>query len=149
MASLYDIMEEMKTLFEANGYTAYDITEFDHQKVSKVKDSKFPLVFIGRQLETIDNEASPLHFLKGEAGIDVNVVLNTGEKKLYEDGATNIRKIKDIIYTNRCNPNWDDWVMVDNFIAQLQSSNTHSKAFGGININTTVMYRENEIEGVL
>jgi len=149
MATLNDIINEMKTLLEGYDFTVYRIQDFNHEFASRLSSEKFPAVFIGRQLEEIDNDGSPLHYLKCTAGIDLNVVLNTGHDNLEEDGATILRKLKDIVYTNRCSASWDDWIVIDNFIAQLANTNDRSMIYGGVNINTTVLYRENEIEGVL
>lgn len=146
---LYTILQEIKALFEANGYTAYRIEDFQEQFVSRLSSDKFPAVFIGRQQEEIDNEGSPINYLSCSAGIDLNVVLNTGIDNLEEDGATELRKIKDIVYSNRCTGSRLDWQIDNNFIAQLANTNDRSIIYGGININTTVLYRENEIEGVL
>jgi len=40
-------------------------------------------------------------------------------------------------------------VITENFTAQLQSANDFSSVFGGLDITTTVNYREQQIEGVL
>ena len=149
MASLYDIVNEIKAILEANGYTAYRIQDFNHDFVTRLSSDNFPAVFIGRQLEEIDNDGSPLQYLQCTAGIDLNVVLNTGHDNLEADGATELRKIKDIVYTNACSGSLDNWQVNDNFIAQLANTNDRASVYGGININTTVLYRENEIEGVL
>lgn len=145
MPSLYEIMEDMKDLFSAGGFTPYDINEFDHGKVSRLPASEFPVVFIGRQIETIDNDASPTAFLNQTAGIDINVVFNTGRAELENDADTNLRSIKDIVYTNQRTNNWCNWIMIDNFVAQLAGTNDRSEVYGGININTQVEYRENRI----
>jgi len=147
--SLYNIMEEMKTLFVAEGYTIYDLNSFEEQKITRLPDREYPVVLISRGLETQNNDASPISFIVEDAEIHIDVILNTGLKTYEKDIDTELRKIKDIIFTNQTNQSWCDWTMVDNFNAQLQSTNTHSKVFGGININTSVNYRENEIEGVL
>jgi hypothetical protein len=139
----------MKPLFTAEGYTVYDIQEFDEQKITRLDSSEFPVICLGRQIEEIDNEGSPINFLSQSAGIDLNVVLNTGRENLEQDADTELRKIKDIIYTNRNTADWCDWVMIDNFVAQLANTSDHDNVYGGININTTVKYRENEIQGVL
>ena len=151
MADLQSIIEQMEVLLEAQGYTVYDVTEWGKKKVSQRPESEFPIIFIGRGTETIDNTGeSSLYDLLDTAEIDLNVLLATGEDDLFADSATEIRKIKDIIYTNRCLSNfWSDWVMDDNDVVQLATSNSQSKIFGGININTTVQYREQQIEGVL
>ena len=151
MADLQSIMGQMEVLLEAQGYTVYDVTEWGKKKVSQRPVSEFPIIFIGRGTEVIDNAGeSGLFLLLETAEIDLNVVLATGEDDLYTDSATEIRKIKDIIYTNRCLSDfWSDWVMDDNQVVQLATSNSQSEIFGGININTTVQYREQNIEGVL
>ena len=102
-------------------------------------------------IEEIDNEGSPINFLDENGVINADCIIDVGSTENFRSAtATELRKIKDIIYTNRNKKNfWCDWVMTDNFRAQLQSSNTHSSVFGGININTSVNYRENDIEGVL
>lgn len=145
MPSLYDIMEEMKTLFTSGGFTPYDINEFDSGKVSRLPAEQFPVVFIGRQIETIDNDGSPTAFLNQTAGIDINVVFNTGRAELEADADEHLRTIKDIVYTNQRTSNWCNWIMIDNFVAQLAGTNDKSEVYGGININTEVQYRENRI----
>jgi len=147
--SLYNIMEEMKTLFVAEGYTTYDLNSFEEQKITRLPDREYPVVLLSRGLEVQNNDTSPIGFIIQDAEIHIDVILNTGIKTYEKDIDTELRKIKDIIFTNQTNQSWCDWTMVDNFNAQLQSTNTHSKVFGGININTSVNYRENEIQGVL
>jgi hypothetical protein len=149
MASLYDIIALLKTLFESHGYTAYRIQDFDNQFVSRLDSTKFPAIFIGRQIEEINNDSSPTGFLIQSAGIDLNVVLNTGHDELESDASDELRKIKDIIYTNQNNQNWCNWIMIDNFVAQLANANDRAEVYGGININTTIEYRENREQGVL
>ena len=149
MPSLYNIMEEMKTLFVAEGYTTYDLNSFEEQKITRLPDREYPVVLLSRGLEVQNNDTSPIGFIIQDAEIHIDVILNTGIKTYEKDIDTELRKIKDIIFTNQTNQSWCDWTMVDNFNAQLQSTNTHSKVFGGININTSVNYRENEIQGVL
>jgi hypothetical protein len=145
MASLYENMEEIKSIFRSSGYTVYDLTEFGDLKLSRLPDNQFPVIFVGRQLEEIDNEGSPLHFLSETAGIPIKIVLNTGDEDLYKDSDTVLRDIKNIIATNQCSGSfWTRWVMNDNFVAQLQSSNERSRVYGGININTTISYREEQ-----
>ena len=139
----------MKTLFVAEGYTIYDLNSFEEQKITRLPDREYPVVLISRGLEVQNNDASPIGFIIQDAEIHIDVILNTGIKTYEKDIDAELRKIKDIIFTNQTNQSWCDWTMVDNFNAQLQSTNTHSKVFGGININTSVNYRENEIEGVL
>jgi len=142
-------MEEMKTLFVAEGYTTYDLNSFEEQKITRLPDREYPVVLLSRGLEVQNNDTSPIGFIIQDAEIHIDVILNTGIKTYEKDIDTELRKIKDIIFTNQTNQSWCDWTMVDNFNAQLQSTNTHSKVFGGININTSVNYRENEIQGVL
>ena len=139
----------MKTLFVAEGYTIYDLNSFEEQKITRLPDREYPVVLISRGLEVQNNDASPIGFIIQDAEIHIDVILNTGIKTYEKDIDAELRKIKDIIFTNQTNQSWCDWTMVDNFNAQLQSTNTHSKVFGGININTSVNYRENEIQGVL
>ena len=142
-------MEEMKTLFVAEGYTTYDLNSFEEQKITRLPDREYPVVLLSRGLEVQNNDTSPIGFIIQDAEIHIDVILNTGIKTYEKDIDAELRKIKDIIFTNQTNQSWCDWTMVDNFNAQLQSTNTHSKVFGGININTSVNYRENEIQGVL
>jgi hypothetical protein len=145
MPSLYQVMDIMKDLFTTGGYTIYDIQEFDSQKITRLDSSKFPVICLGRQIEEIDNEGSPLSFLSEKAGIDLNVILNTGRENLEQDGDVELRKIKNIVYKNRNTNDWCDWIMIDSYIAQLANTNDHSEVYGGININTTIKYRECEI----
>ena len=150
MASLYEVMNGMKSLFESNGYTAHDLNSFDTEKITRQKESDYPIVLISRGLEVQDNDNSTINQMIQNAEIHVDVILATGKKSFESDIDTELRKIKDIINTSRQGGQlWCDWVMVDNFNAQLQSTNTHSKVFGGININTTVNYREQDIQGVI
>jgi hypothetical protein len=145
MSSLYENIEEMKSIFRSSDYTVYDLTEFGDLKVSRLPADQFPVIFIGRQLEVIDINGDQLHFLSETAGVSINVVLNTGEDDLYKDADTVLRDIKNIIATNQCTGSfWLRWAMTDNFVAQLQSSNERSKVYGGININTTINYREDQ-----
>jgi len=149
MPSLYDIIGLIKTLLESHGYTAYRIQDFNHEFVNRLDSTEFPVIFIGRQLEEVQNDSSPTDFLVQNSGIDLNMVLNTGHDDLEEDANTELRKIKDIIYSNQNNQNWCNWLLVDNFIAQLANTNDRSDVYGGININTTIEYRENRVQGVL
>jgi len=143
-------MEEMKTLFNDNGYTSYDLNSFKDDKITRMPEDEYPIVLISRGLEVMDNDASPIDFLVEDAEIRINVILDTGLDEYEADVNAELRKVKDIIYSNRNKQSfWCKWLMIDNFNAQLQSTNTHSKVFGGININTSVNYRENEIQGVL
>ena len=149
MPSLYDIVETMKPLFTAEGYTVYDIESFDHQKITRL-DGEYPVILIGEETEETDNDGSPIDFLEQTATINIDCIIESETDGFRQATATELRKIKDIIYTNRNKQNyWCDFVVNDNFRAQLQSSNSMSKVFGGININCSVKYRENEIEGVL
>jgi len=145
MPSLYQVMDVMKDLFTTGGYTVYDIQEFDEKKITRLDSSKFPVICLGRQIEEIDNDGSPINFLIQNAGIDLNVVLNTGRDNLEQDSDIELRKLKNIIYKNRNTNDWCDWVMIDNYVAQLANTNDHSSVYGGININTTIKYRELEI----
>lgn len=142
MASLYEVIEGIKGLFSSTGITVYDIDEFDDKSISRLSDDKFPVICIGRQLEEIDNDASPTDCIVQSAIIDINFILNTGKENLRDDCYDWLRYIKTVIYTNRNSQIWDDLVMVDNFIAQLANSNDNSKVYGGLNINCSVNYRE-------
>lgn len=144
MTNLYDIMLEMKTLFEAEGYTVKNMFEFDHDHISKLSEDVFPIICLGRKSEEIDDAASPTDFMVMNAVIDVNVVLYAKKEDLELESSIELRKIKNVIYNNRSNQDWCDWIMVDNFIAQLANSNDRSSIYGGININTTVNYREKQ-----
>ena len=145
MASLDEVIEEMKSIFNSNGYTCLDDDDFGHQKVAKLKDSDYPVIFISGDDE--ENDDAPLiNFLINTAPITLNVALNTGQSNLKVDGRVELRKIKNLIYTNsKASSFWTKWGMTANKIAQLQGSNDRSKVYGGIGIITEVQYRELQI----
>jgi len=152
MASIYEVMTEMSSILTSGGYTVYDVTTFEDREVDRIPSEEFPVIFIGRGVEDVDNDAPTLHVLTLECPIDINVVINTGSAKLYEDSAIELRKIKNImseyrshvtIPTTNCDY-WTDWYMDDNYISRLNGSSKNDKVFGGININTVVNYREEE-----
>jgi len=145
VASLYDVMNQMKTIFENSGYTVYFVNEFHTKNIQTLDSASFPIICMGRQIEEIDNDESPVDYIDSTAIIDLNIVLNTGKENLEADAATILRDIKTIVYTNNSNQYWCNWVVVDNFIAQLANTNENSKVFGGININCSVEYRELKI----
>ena len=144
MPSIYDIQQEIKSLFESYGYTIYDISTFDNQKITRL-EGEYPVLCIGRGNEIVNNDGSPTDFLIQDTEVYLNVVIETCKEDLEKDSATELRKIKDIIYSNRRTSSWCDWTLEENFTAQLQSANDHSSVFGGLDITTTVNYRENQI----
>lgn len=149
MATLFEVVEQMKVVFGNAGYTIFDINEFDQRKVTQADPSKFPIIFIGRKDEVI-NSNSTIDFLNNTAEVDINIVLNVDKENLFPASSTELRIIKDIIYTNRKQlPFWIDWTVTGNYPAQLANTEYHSQIFGGLNINTLVQYREQQIEGVI
>jgi len=145
MPSIYDIQQNMKALFRNYGYTIYDLSTFDNQKITKLGD-EYPILCIGRGNEITENDGSPTDFLIQDSEVYLNVVLKTTKENLEQDSATELRKIKDIIYSNRNNQFWCDWIVTENFVASLQSASDHSSVYGGLDITTTVNYRETQIE---
>jgi hypothetical protein len=146
---LYDIIEEIKKLFEAEGFTCFDAFEFDGQQVTRLPETSFPALFIGRGSEEIDNEASPTECLIERATIDLNIVFNTGKAGLIASTQTALRKVKNVIYENQSTQNWSNWILTDNFVAQLANTNDKSVVFGGVNINTAIEYREERIKPIV
>jgi hypothetical protein len=144
MPSIYDIQQEIKSIFSDYGYTIYDISTFDNKKITRL-DGEYPVLCIGRGEEVIDNEGSPTDFLVQDCEIYLNVVLKTSKDDLEKDSAEHLRIIKDIIYTNRRTSSWCNWVISENFTAQLENTNDFSSVFGGIDITTNINYRENQI----
>lgn len=145
MASLDDVIEEMKKIFNDNGYTCLDDDDLGHQKVVKLKGSDYPVIFISGNSEEIDDSVI-INWMINTAPINLNIALNTGQKNLKTDAIIELRKIKNLIYTNsKASGFWDKWGMVSNKIAQLQGSNDRSKVYGGIGIITEVQYRELQI----
>ncbi len=147
MADIQTIMNKMEVLLEEAGYTVYDVTEWEKKKVSQRPEAEFPMIFIGRGVEEIDNTGnSGLFILLNTTEVDLSVVLSTGQNGLYVDAALELRKIKNVIYNNQCISDfWSNWTMDDNQVVQLATSNSQSEIYGGIKINTTVLYREENI----
>jgi hypothetical protein len=142
MSSIYSIVEEMQTILQAEGYTVYDVVEWDHKKIVEQADADFPMIFI-------DDEQT-LDYLNQTSTVSLNVVLSTGKANWREDVNTELRKIKDIIGTNSCNGNfWITWQYTDSNKRQLANTSSIDNIFGGVQINTIVQYEELEIEGVL
>ena len=46
MSSIYTIVEQIQTILESNGYTVYDVVEWDKKKVIEQADVDFPMIFI-------------------------------------------------------------------------------------------------------
>lgn len=141
MNDLFTIQSEIKKLFEQSGYTVYDMESFDNNKITRLS-GQYPIILVGRGSETIDNEGSPTDFLDEEAEVFLNVILESEIKGFESKCATELRRVKTIIYSNRQSQKWCDWYITENFIAQLQSSNDHSSVYGGCDITTIVKYRE-------
>lgn len=149
MPSLYAIQQEITSILQEEGYTVYEFSNFDNRKITQLKN-EYPVVCIGRGTEVTNNEGSPTDFIIQDGEISMNVVLETTKENLDSDSATELRKIKDIVYGNRTRQNfWCDWIITENFTASLQSVNDFSNVYGGLDITTTVNYREKQIEGVL
>ena len=145
MASIYDIMTQMSSILTSGGYTVYDVTTYEDKELSQISQEEFPVIFIGRQIEDIIQDAETLHILTCECPVDLNIVLNTGSDNLYKDCATVLRDIKNILSVNKTNCDfWVEWYMDDNYVAKLNGSGRNDKVYGGININTIVTYREEE-----
>ena len=145
VASLDYCVYEVKRLFSEAGYTVYDIYDMDSKKITKLNSTEYPVVCIGRGIEEINNEDSPVGFIDAEANIDINIVFNTGEENLRADSDNMLREVKNIIYGNRNNCAWKDIVITDNYVAQVQSASVHSSVYGGLNINCLVSYREESV----
>jgi hypothetical protein len=143
MADIYTIQQEVKKLFKDNGYTVYDMESFDNQKITRLH-GEYPIILIGRGNETIDNDGSPSpsNFIDEECELFINVILESQIAGFEKKCATELKKIKSIVYANRQNQTFCDWYMTENFIAQLQSSNDHSNVYGGCDITTIIKYRE-------
>ena len=150
MSSIYTIVEEMQAILQAQGYTVYDVVEWDHKKIIEQDDADFPMIFIDENEESNDTEDVTLNYLNQTSTVSLNVVLSTGKANWRQDVNTELRKIKDIIGTNICNGNyWITWQYTDSNKRQLANTNSIDQIFGGVQINTIVQYEELEIEGVL
>lgn len=142
VASLDYCVYEIKRLFTEAGYTVYDIYDMDSKKITALDSAEYPVFCIGRGVEEIDNDETPVGFIDAEANIDINIVFNTGEENLRNDSDIMLREVKNVIYGNRNNCAWIDITVTDNYVAQVQSSNIHSSVYGGLNVNCLVRYRE-------
>jgi len=150
VASLYNTIEDIKTLLESHDYTVYDESSFEAEKITRQNDADYPIVLVSRGEETVNNDGEVMHVMQESAPVFLVIAFNTGIEELEKDTATELRKIKDIINTSRKEKTIGcDWKMLGNINGQLQSTNSHSSVFGGINIKTTVEYREQDIKGVL
>jgi len=147
MSSLYEVMQEMKAVFINAGFTTYDQDEFDEQgiKVIELPQAEYPVILISDGPEE-NQEESPLQIMSETGIINLNVVLNTGKKNFMSDCATLLRSIKNVIGENRSNQIWCNWKYTDSFRAVLRGVNKDAKVYGGMNINTSVEYREKEIK---
>ena len=150
MSSIYTIVENIQSLLEAQGYTVYDVVEWDKKKVIEQDDSAFPMIFIDEDNEVNNfDEGTTLNYLDQSSTININVVLNTGKSNWRQDVNTELRKIKDIIYTNCDSQHWISWDYSGSQKHQIANSTSDAKVFGGVAINTTVTYEELEIQGVI
>jgi hypothetical protein len=127
------------------------VVEWDHKKIVEQADADFPMIFIDEDEETNDTtDDVTLNYLNQTSTISLNVVLSTGKENWRQDVNTELRKIKDIIYTNICNGDkWITWQYTDSNKRQLANTSSIDNIFGGVQINTIVQYEESEIEGVL
>jgi hypothetical protein len=134
-------MKEIKVLFTNAGYTSYDLNSLGDKKITRLQ-GEYPIMLISRGKEVVDNEGSPIDCLVEDAELHIRVIHESGLEEFEKVSAAELLKVKAIIKANKTNQTWADWKMIDNFNGQLQSTNTHSDVFGGIDINATVNYRE-------
>jgi hypothetical protein len=150
MSSIYSVVEEIQSILMLFDYTVYDVVEWDNKKVIEQDDADFPIIFIDENDETNDLDDVTLGYLNQTSTVSLNVVLATGKENWREDVNTELRNIKDIIYTFICNGNeWITWQYTDSNKRQLANTSSIDNIFGGVQINTIVQYEESEIEGVL
>jgi len=148
MASIYSIVEKIQSILQTEGYTVYDVVEWDHKKIIEQDDGDFPMIFIDENEEVNDLNAPTLNYLNQTSTISLNVVLSTGKSAWREDVNTELRKIKNIIYENiDGSDSWITWQYTDSNKRQLANTNSIDNIFGGVQINTIVQYEESEIEG--